>query len=54
MTRQQYKEIKRRVHVARQRAISTNDPLIWREYERAKAERDRAYFFLYGGIALAV
>ncbi len=38
-----YKVIKRRTHVARQRAQASQDPTLWREYERAKAQLDRAY-----------
>jgi hypothetical protein len=45
MDRAAYMLLKRRLHVARQRAIATQDPQAWREYEKAKAKRDRAYFF---------
>jgi hypothetical protein len=48
-----YKAVKRRFAVARQRALGSMDPVLWREYEKAKAERDRAYFMLRGGFALA-
>lgn len=46
MDRETYKLIKRRFHVAGQRARGSQDPALWREYEKAKAERDRAYFEL--------
>lgn len=44
MDRKTYAVIKRRCHVAAQRARGSLDPVLWREYERAKAERDRAFF----------
>ena len=43
MSRREYALVKRRCHVARQRAVDSGDPQAWREYERAKRERDRAY-----------
>lgn len=43
MDRKTYMLIKRRCHVAAQRARGSLDPVLWREYEKAKAERDRAF-----------
>ena len=43
MDRAAYKLLKRRLHVARQRALLSLDPQAWREYEKVKNERDRAW-----------
>ncbi len=47
MDRETYKLLKRRVHVTRQRALASDDPLMWREYQIALRERHRAYCLLW-------